>query len=138
MSASPTNARLASSPSEGARRQEAGLRGPRVVRAVCVAAGVLALTAGTAGPALAGATVVRPSDCGFQPGPGEVESIPGTGVTTFIPATACQIVLTPTGGAYYVIHAELPDGVSLDRALVGPGTVVTPSGRINSHGSFGG
>lgn len=106
--------------------------------AVAVALGVLGLAFGTAGPALAGADVVRPPDCGFQPGPGEVESIPGTGVTEPIPASACQIVLTPTGRANYVIRAELPEGASLDRALLVQGTVVTPSGRINGHGSFGG
>jgi len=116
------------------------MRGSGVGRAAGVAFGVIGLTMGTAGPVLAGpgADVVRSTECGFQPGPGEVESIPGTGVTDFIPATSCQIVRTPTGRANFEIRAELPEGVSLDRALVGPGTVVTPSGRINSHGSFGG
>ena len=117
------------------------MRGTRVVSAVGVAVGVVGLTLSTAGTAVAvaGADVVRPeTGCGFGPDTPGGEVIPGTGVTEIIPATACQIVFTPTGRNNFIIKAELPEGVFLDRALVGPGTVVTPSGRINSHGSFGG
>lgn len=116
------------------------MRGSRAVRAAGVAVGVLGLTMSMAGTALAGADVVRPPAgvCGFGPETPGGEAIPGTGVTEFIPATKCQIVFTPTGRNNFVIKATLPEDVSLDRALVEPGTVVTPSGRINSHGSFSG
>jgi hypothetical protein len=109
-----------------------------VISVVGVAVGALGLAVGAAGPALAGAEVVRPPDCGWVPDAeaGEAESIPGTGVTDPIAATACQLVFTPAGRVNYVLRGVLPEGASVQPALVGPGLVVTPSGRINSHGSF--
>jgi hypothetical protein len=106
----------------------------------CVAVVLLGAAAAVTVPATAhaGAEVVRPTGCGHGLAPGDTEVIPGTGLTEFIPASFCQVVFTPTGRANFVIRAELPEGVSFDRALVGQGIVVTPSGRINSHGSFGG
>lgn len=109
------------------------MRGSRVACAV----GVAGLTLGTAGPALAGANIVRPTQCGYTLGPGETEVIPGTGITENIVASSCQIVFTPTGRANFVLHAEVPAGYSSERALVAGGTIVTPSGRIMGHGSFG-
>jgi hypothetical protein len=92
-------------------------------------------------PASAAAEVVHPEVCGFGPDPDVEgsESIPGTGITDFIPATYCQIVFTENG-ANFVIRAELPEGYAVDQALVlkdeGSITVVTPSGAIVSKGSF--
>ena len=113
------------------------MRGSRVASAFRVAVGVAGLTLVTAGPALAGADVVRPTECGYTLGPGETEVIPGTGITENITASSCQIVFTPTGRANFVLRAEVPAGYSFDRALVAGGTIVTPSGRIVGHGSFG-
>ena len=112
------------------------MRGSRVASAAGVAVGVVGLTLSTAGPALAGADVVRPPDCAFTLVEAETEVIPGTGITETILASACQVVFTPTGRANFTIRAEVPEGYSFDRAIVAPGTVVTPSGRINGHGSF--
>lgn len=115
------------------------MRGRRAVDVAGLALGISGLALALAAPASAGADVVRPPGCGWGPdtGAGETESIPGTGVTEVIPASSCQLVFTPTGRTNYVLRGELPEGASVDGALVGPGLVVTPSGRINSHGSFG-
>ena len=114
------------------------MRGRRAATVIGITQGMSVLALALAVPASAGpAEVIRPPDCGFAPEvPGD-ESIPGTGVTDLIPATACQVVITPNGRVNFVLKAQLPEGASVDPALVGPGLVVTPSGRINSHGSFG-
>ena len=114
------------------------MRGRRAATVLGLTHGLSALAFALAVPAFADpAEVVRPPGCGFGPDAPGGESIPGTGVTDFIPATACQVVFTPSGRANFVLKARLPEGASVDTALVGPGLVVTPSGRVNSHGSFG-
>jgi hypothetical protein len=99
----------------------------------------VAVVVGGALPASAAAEVVRPDECGWQPGPGETESIPGTGVTEPIAATFCQVVFLEKQ-ANYLIRGEMPAGHSVERTLVlrGPNsiTVVTRSGQITETGTF--
>jgi hypothetical protein len=107
------------------------------LRGIVVGIASLAVLLVLPGTASAGAEVVYPDGCGWGPDETDPESIPGTGITEFIPATYCKIVFTPSGRANFVIKGRLPEGTAVHPALRAPGVgVVTPSGRINAAGSF--
>ena len=86
-----------------------------------------------AAPASAGAAVLYPDGCGWSAGSVE-------GIDEFIPATYCQVVVTPSGKLQATLTGQLPEGFTLKQAYVnlndcvGAGSLVaTPSGRVVSH-----